>query len=281
MKIKAYFESSGVYATGLSPTLNIRDIADGSLAVEGLDMTEVGDGFYVYDFPAYDYSVIYAILCDGTSTLADDDRYVEGEFMFGEVVSTVAGGASVVGLVNQALYMLGQKSIISMTEDNEAARLCNGRYGYIRDSVIRAYPWNCAMARASLAKSSTAPTWKFNYKYALPTDPYCLRVLSMEEEEESGYKWKVLGRFVETDAATCYVMFLARLTDVNEMDLLLREAIAARLAADICYALTGSSKQQERMWTLYEQKVRRAKSADAQEGTPDVIMHDTFLDARL
>jgi|GEM_PF-90248 len=281
MKITVYFESAGAYATGLSPTLNIRDISDGSLVVTAGEMSEVGDGFYKYDFPAYDYSKTYSILCDGTATLAtDDDRYKPGQFSFGEVVSTAVGGSSIVGLCNQSLLMLGQKSIISMTEEGEAARLCNGRYVYNRDATIRSYPWNCAIARTSLAQSASAPSWKYDYKYALPTDPYCLRVLSMEEQEESGYKWKVEGRFILTDAATCYIEYLKRITDVNEMDMLLREAIATRLAADICYALTGSSTQQERLWILFEQKLRQAKSIDAQEGTPESLTTDTFLNAR-
>jgi len=242
MKIKAYFEKAGAYATGLSPTLNIRDIDTGTLAVTAGEMTEVGDGFYMYDFTAYDYTVIYSVLCEGTSQLAtDDDRYVQGEFVYGEVTSSVAGGASIGGLCNQALFMLGQKSIISLTEDNEAARLCNGRYAYNRDCSIRAYPWNCATKDATLAQSATAPVYAdFDHKYALPTDPYCVRVLSLKEQKDYGYKWKIRGRFLYTNADTAYILYLARITDVNEMDVMLREAIASRLAADICYALTGS-----------------------------------------
>jgi hypothetical protein len=183
---------------------------------------------------------------------------------------------SAVGLANQALFMLGQKSIISMTEDSEAARLCNGRYAYNRDATLRSYPWNCAMARATLALSGTAPIWGYDHKYALPTVPLCLRVLSMEES----YKWKVEGRFLATDADTCNILYIAQVTDVTEMEVLLREAIAARLAADICFALTGSSTQQDKMWAIYEQKIRQAKSIDAQEGTPEDITDDTFNDSR-
>lgn len=188
---------------------------------------------------------------------------------------------SIVGLVNQALYMLGQKSIISMADDNEAARLCNGRYELVRDLITRAYPWNCAMERASLARSGDALLWGYDYKFTLPADPYCLRVLSMEEKEDSGYKWKIEGRFLVTDSTTATILFLRRLKDVNKMDALLKEAIATYLAADICYALTGSSKQQDKMWALYEMKSRKAKSVDAQEGVPEDISTDTFLDSRL
>lgn len=282
MNITVYFEDSGVPATGLAPTLNIRDISDGSLAIDGLNMTEVGDGFYMYDFETYDSSITYTILCDAGASLSDADRYVRGEFTYGDVSSTVAGGASLVGLANQALFLLGQKAIISLTEDTEAARLCNGRIGYIRDSILQSYPWNCAQVRTSLVRSATAPDWEYDYKFALPTDPYCLRVLKFYEEEEYGYKWKIEGRWLLTDSTTASILYIARVTDVNEMSMLLREAIAARLAADINYALTGASpRDREQMWTLYEQKLRQAKTADAQEGTAETLVDDTFLDARL
>lgn len=41
-------------------------------------MTEIGNGFYKYDFVAYDNSKNYAILCDGGNTLSDDERYQGG-----------------------------------------------------------------------------------------------------------------------------------------------------------------------------------------------------------
>lgn len=190
--------------------------------------------------------------------------------------------ASIVEMANQALLMLGENTIISMTTDSEAARLCNGRFAYVRDATLRAYPWNCALVRASLARSATAPTWGYDYQYALPTDPYCLRVLKMKEHEKDygGYEWKVSGRYIETDATTCTIQYIKQVIDPNEMDILLREAISARLAAEICFPLTGSKTMQELMWAAYEKKIREAKSTDAQEGTPEEYTEDTFVDAR-
>ena len=76
MNITAYFSSLGTPKTGLSPTINIRDISDGSLTVSAAAMTEVGDGFYAYAFTAYDPTKDYSIRCDGGATLIDADRYV-------------------------------------------------------------------------------------------------------------------------------------------------------------------------------------------------------------
>jgi len=77
MNILAYFSNNGVPATSLIiPTIKIREIPIGTLLVNGDSMTEIGDGFYSYDFVDYDLTKDYAIICDGTSTLNDADRYV-------------------------------------------------------------------------------------------------------------------------------------------------------------------------------------------------------------
>lgn len=74
MIISAYFANNGVYATNLSPLINIRDI-DNNLVVSASAMTELADGFYKFDFVAYDSTVDYVIICDGGATLIGSERY--------------------------------------------------------------------------------------------------------------------------------------------------------------------------------------------------------------
>ncbi len=74
-QIVAFFTSAGAPAVGLSPTVRIRELATNTLVVTDAAMVEVGDGFYSYDFTAYDTAVNYAIRCDGTSVLSDAERY--------------------------------------------------------------------------------------------------------------------------------------------------------------------------------------------------------------
>lgn len=75
MIITAYFSDAGVPKTGLSPTINIRRVDTAALVVTAGAMSEVGDGFYKYDFSGYDPALEYSILCDGTSSLEGYDRY--------------------------------------------------------------------------------------------------------------------------------------------------------------------------------------------------------------
>ena len=128
--------------------------------------------------------------------------------------------ASDVDIANSALNNLGASNINSLTEDSVAARICNQRYAFVRDAVFRAHPWNCLITRASLAQNSTAPTWQYTYAFSLPTDPYCLRVLRVEDLDTD---YKVEGRTIASDNSTMKIKYVGRITDPNQYDMLLIE----------------------------------------------------------
>lgn len=75
--IIAFFTNQGTPATGLTPTIDIWE-SDGTQVVSGATMTEVGGGFYKYDFTDYDGSKHYCIRADGGPTLPTDERYQYG-----------------------------------------------------------------------------------------------------------------------------------------------------------------------------------------------------------
>jgi len=78
VQVLAFFTNDGVPQGGLTPTIRIRDVDDNSLVVTDAAASEVGDGWYKYDFVAYDAAKEYAIRFDGGAALADSDRYTSG-----------------------------------------------------------------------------------------------------------------------------------------------------------------------------------------------------------
>ena len=191
--------------------------------------------------------------------------------------------ASVVDMCNSALNLLGASTISSLTEDTKNARLCNQRYEPIRDRVFRSHNWNCLIKRVQLAQDSTAPVVEYSYAYTLPTD--CLRVLKIHngstDSIKSALDYKIEGRKVVTDETTIYLVYIALITDPNEFDSYLREAISHQLAADICYAITNNSTLANNYMTRADERLREARFIDATENALDTVEANEFTDARL
>ena len=190
--------------------------------------------------------------------------------------------ATEVSICSNALRKLGDDPITSLTDDTERARLCNALYEPTRDGVLRAHPWNFAITRASLTRLSSTPAYGFSYQYALPTDPYCLRVLEMEYQD---YIFKIEnlateGRVLLTDEGTAKILYIAKITDTAQFDSLFVDALTAKLAADLAYPVTNSTSLQLQMHKLYELKLSEARSVDGQEGFIDGLVSDTFTDFR-
>ena len=78
MIVTAIFKNQGTPATGLTPTIDIWDVAAGVKVISAAAMAEVGGGLYRYSFDAYDASKEYATVCDGGAGLNAVDRYATG-----------------------------------------------------------------------------------------------------------------------------------------------------------------------------------------------------------
>jgi hypothetical protein len=195
---------------------------------------------------------------------------------------------SVVDICNEAMDLLGAATITALTENSKEARLCNRRFETVRDQVLRAHPWNAAITRKALPQDSAAPAFGFTYQYTLPTNPYCLRVLSFwnanVDNEIAAYDsqnmFKVEGRKILTDESTCKIIYIGRVTDTEQYDSLLSSTIAHKLASEVAYAITGSNSIGQQMFQLYQSRLAEARSMDAAEGVPDKIIADSFINSR-
>lgn len=79
--ITAYFTSGGLPATGLVPGLTIRNVSTAAVVQTGT-LSELGDGWYRYDFTGYTGSIDYAITVNGSSSLLDSQFAYAGNENF-------------------------------------------------------------------------------------------------------------------------------------------------------------------------------------------------------
>lgn len=128
----AYFKKSSIPATGLTPTISIQDISKSSLEVDGQSMTEVGLGFYKYNFTDYSNEKDYVFQCDGGATLADSERYVLGSSDNNGEILRILDDASDISDGQAILLGLSHENIYI---DNTSY----DRYGNLSAARIRLY----------------------------------------------------------------------------------------------------------------------------------------------
>jgi hypothetical protein len=147
-----------------------------------------------------------------------------------------------IDVCNTALIRIGEMPIDSLTEDTDAKAqkaqdACNSQYEEAIDEVLVMADWACARARKTVTVDATAPDFGYDYRYALPSSPYCLKVLEIDGDPE----YKIEGRYILTDQETSInLVYTKRITDETELDPLLRRAIALKIAHDISRYLAPS-----------------------------------------
>jgi hypothetical protein len=183
---------------------------------------------------------------------------------------------SVVAICNRALDMLGAEPVTSLADNTKAARLCARNFGPVRDAVLRAYPWNAAIRRASLAALAESPAWGYARQFPLPEGPMpepCLRLLAIDGEVDFGARYTIEGRRVlSSEPAPLNILYIARIEDPSQLDPMLDDVIATRLAADLSYSMTASAALGQSLMEIYQVKLAEARITDAQEGSPDAVV---------
>lgn len=205
-----------------------------------------------------------------------------------------------VEICNLALIRIGHTTIASLTTGttaSKAATLCALQFPICRDALLRAHPWNFAIARSTLAQDATTPNHEFTYRHALPSD--CLKVIRTSWEAngfvgvavygfpgQMGYAnetipYRIEGRYLLTNESTVSIEYIARITDVAQFDDLFTDVLAQRIAAEIAMALTDNASLTQGLWKLYTEKLAEARTTDAQEGTPrEVVDLSPWIAAR-
>jgi hypothetical protein len=198
---------------------------------------------------------------------------------------------STVDIANYALNSLGANNISSFEENSKPARLINQRFDSVRDSVFRAHPWNCLLRRAELPKESESPAFGYANQFTLPTNPYCLRVLEFSNgtlsypqdnmfNNTGGPVFVIEGRKLLSDEGIAKIKYVSRVTDPQEYDANLIDTLAAAIAFEVSYAITGSNTVKQMMAAEYSDKLKQAAFVDATEGAPQRLEASEFIESR-
>lgn len=199
---------------------------------------------------------------------------------------------SSIEICNLALSALGDDKGITgfpPTDSSKAARLCSLHYEKTLAELLREAPWPFATKHVALAlvAEADAQPWatEWAYQYRYPAD--CSRIIAIL----SGVRRSPLplafelgsdgtGKVIYADEEDAVISYAAELTDTTLFPADFCEALVARLAARIAFALTGRVEARDGAQADAERAVSKAKASGRTERTPDVEPDAEWIRAR-
>lgn len=180
-----------------------------------------------------------------------------------------------VSICNEALTALGENTIVNLTDNNKAARLCNLKYEGKRDYLLRRYHWNFAAKRDSLTPEVDTPAFEFTYEFLLPVD--CIQ---LREIYPNTVSYRLEGASILCNDDTLDIKYTYKVTDPAKMDATFVEALSALLAREMAVALTDNNTKHNKMDELYEVKLSEARFAGSIEDDLHEIEANDWIESR-
>lgn len=172
-------------------------------------------------------------------------------------------------LINSALSRCGVEPLTSLDVQNKAAKVALTQYNLSLLECLNDTTWNFAIARIELSQSGE-PVFGYNAKYDLPSD--CIRVISVDGQEP----YKVEGKTIVTNTLELIKIKYLKLVDESLFTPSFAKAFVLKLAEDISYHLVQSASLQSAIASEAERYIRRARSYNSQEGTPESRYNEEY-----
>lgn len=188
--------------------------------------------------------------------------------------------ASKISICNAALVKVGQSLITSLGDGSKAANLLSAIYEGKRDAELAAAPWSFAITRANLPSSTTAPAFGWAHAYPIPVD--CLRLVQVGDDftwydPSAGGLFEYEGGQILTDQTSPLpVRYVRQVTNEGLFPPLFAEAMACRLAAEICETITQDLGKRQQAWQERQQAIREALRTNSIEKPPRAVAPGTW-----
>lgn len=179
--------------------------------------------------------------------------------------------ANVIDICNLALSYLGQEQITSIIDpQSKTAQLCALQYPMMRDAVLSEVEWTFASRRQmSGTPLAGAPVWGYAYAHALNNDVLRVTFCSDNTDEQMynpNFKWVVEDRNILSDSSVIYYRYVQAMDDTSKFSPCFVQALAARMAAEMCIKITENVKLHANLVSLYQQKMQYATTIDNMQG---------------
>ncbi len=175
-----------------------------------------------------------------------------------------------IDLCAQALLKIGEKPIVSMSEESVAAVMAHAIFPGVVDGLVAMHPWN--FARVSKRLIPVAGEDRKNC-FLIPSD--CLRIISVDETNN----YEVMGANIFANTSSINLNYIRRV-DVSDYPPYFQSIAVLKLACEFCLPLTENYNLYRTLVSLFEAELRQAKFIDSSQVSRDGGIHFSLLDVR-
>lgn len=195
--------------------------------------------------------------------------------------------ASKIMIWNMALGFIGTRTVTSEAEKCQEAVQCNLFWDNARRSVLRAYPFQFAQRKQSLAEKILPKEYGSMWRHAYGLPYNCLAVQAVADTnnfyEKKYFETAVTSegeRVLLCDVSPCFLHFTEDVDNTDLFDELFINALAYKLAALVCVPLLKNNAQKvQELNQLYEMSIQKAVQSNAREQKQKPYM-DEWISSR-
>lgn len=189
--------------------------------------------------------------------------------------------ASKVAIANFAISgECGADEITALTDNTKQAKKANLLFDDTAREVMAEGEWTSATFRQTLAQDATAPTWGFNFRYTLPTDPEFLGLLEINETAPGNVIYRIESGFLLTDESSVNIKYKGYQTDTEAWDMHLQNAFVKKLAHKLCWSLTGNIVLRRELLQEYLVMLSIGQSTDGLNNSVDTLETPDLTEVR-
>lgn len=161
-------------------------------------------------------------------------------------------------IYNKALQLLGETRLASTSEDVPQRHELDVAWDTCVLDTFSAAFWNFATETESLSASGS-PISGYATRFTRPSD--CLRIIqvSLDARFSAEADYRDEGGYIYAQGDPIYVRLVSSTLavdgSVDGWPPYFVEVLAARLAAECAYKITGGAARQTEMWALYERRL--------------------------
>lgn len=189
-----------------------------------------------------------------------------------------------VEICNMALAQLGESPVTSL--DNPKTRneeLCDLYYDNLRRAILEEVQWSFAIKREFIEGTVLPdPEWGYGNQHLLPQGTLRLLFVGRQNNERqySQFDWRVENGVIISDSATIYIRYLFDEEDPNRFSANFIQCLVARLAAEMCIAITENRALYGDLYRRYEEKLSTAATIDNMQGRSERLLTGRLLSSR-